>query len=139
MSIYTNTTKPVNDGNGHRHRRRSPRRHFRNQQRTAVIRAVTAARLYASGAAPTLSAAATACGSNVHYIAAAVILLRAEDSTLLDRALRGAVPLLAAANQAKRVACLVDAYRAASADDLVAFTRIVGPASIWDNVIAPVI
>jgi hypothetical protein len=91
------------------------------------------------GTLPTLAAAAIACGSNVRYVSAAVTLLRSENSALLSRALCGTMPLLAVASEAKRVASLVSAYRAASADDLAAFTRIIGPANVWDNTIAPVI
>ena len=128
----------------HRHRRRrdhrrSPRRHFRNRQRAAVVRAVTAARVYASGVAPTLAAAAIACGSNVAYVAAAVTLLKSEDGVLLDRALRGATPLLAAASEAGAVARLVSAYRGASPDDLATFTRTIGVANIWDEILVPVL
>jgi hypothetical protein len=127
------------NGNGRRHRYRSPRRHFRNQQRAAVLRAVTAAKIYLDGTLPTLAAAAIACGSNVHYVGAAVTLLKSENGVLLGRVLRGAMPLLAAAREAKRVASLVSAYREASADDLVVFTRVIGPANLWDNAIVPVI
>jgi len=112
---------------------------IRNRQRAAVVRAVTAARLYATGAAPTLAAAAIACGSNVAYVAAAVTLLKSEDSGLLDRALRGATPLLAAASEARAVARLVSAYRGASPDDLATFTRTIGVANIWDKILVPVL
>ena len=127
------------NGNGRRHRYRSSRRHFRNQQRAAVIRGVTGAKLYLDGTLPTLATAATACGSNAHYVSAAVTLLKSENSTLLSRALCGAMPLLAAASEAKRVARLISAYREASADDLAGFARAVGPADVWDRVINPVI
>ena len=110
MLEYTPLSPGVNNGSRRPHRRRSSRRHFRNGQQAAVIRAVTAAKLYLGGAVPTLAAAATACGSNVHYVGAAVILLKSENSTLLSRARCGAVPLLAAAREAKRVARLISAY-----------------------------
>jgi len=121
---------------GHRH---SPRRHFRNRQRAAVVRAVTAARLYATGTVPTLTAAAIACGSSVPYVAAAITVLKSEDNGLLDRALRGATPLLAAASEAEAVARLVSAYCGASAGDLAAFTRTIGVANIWDKILVPVL
>ena len=126
-------------GNGRPRRYRSSRRLVRNRQQAAVIRAVTAAKFRLDGTFPTLAAAATACGSNVRYVGAAVTLLKSENSTLLDRALRGAMPLLAAASEAERLARLVSAYREASAEDLPVFARIVGPANIWDNAIAPVL
>jgi hypothetical protein len=102
-----------------------------------VVRAITAARLYASGAVPTLAAAAIACGSSVPYVAAGVTLLKSEDSGLLDRALRGAMPLLVAARGARRVARLISAYRGALSDDLVTFTRTIGVANVWDEIIVP--
>src|SRR5215472_8808304 len=115
MDVLLAQRSSKSNGRGHR---RSPRRHFRNRQRAAVVRAVTAARLYASGAVPTLAAAATACGSNAAYVAAAATLLKSEDGVLLDRVLCGATPLLAAASEAGAVARLVSAYRGASRDDL---------------------
>jgi hypothetical protein len=132
-------------GNSTHHRRRrrghrrSPRRHFRNRQRAAVVRAVTAGRLYASGAVSTLAAAAIACGSNVAYVAAAVTLLKSENNVLLDRALHGATPLLAAASEVGAVARLVSAYRGAGSDDLAAFTRTIGVANVWDQILVPVL
>jgi len=138
LSSIVNLPVKLN-GNGRSRRYHSSRRLFRNQQRAAVIRAVTGAKIYLDGTLPTLAAAAIASGSNAHYVGAAVTLLKSENSTLLSRALRGAMPLLAAANEAKRVARLVSAYRAASADDLAMFTRIIGPANVWDDAIAPVI
>ena len=44
-------------GHQAKRRNRSPRRHFQNGQRAAVVRATAAARLYATGQAPTLTRA----------------------------------------------------------------------------------
>jgi hypothetical protein len=75
----------------------------------------------------------------VPYVAAAVTLLKSEDSGLLDRTLRGATPLLAAASEAGAVARLVSAYRGVSPDDLATFTRTIGVANIWDKILVPVL
>jgi hypothetical protein len=90
-------------------RHRSARRHFRHGHRAAVIRAITAAKLYIDEAIPNLTTAAECCGSNVVYVTAAVILLRSENTALQERVLKGHVPLLTAAAQVKQVANLVTA------------------------------
>jgi hypothetical protein len=84
-----------------------------------------------------VSEAATACGSNAVYVAAAVVLLEAENSTLLDQVLTGQVPLLAAVEEIKRLAELVAAYRKASAADRVQFARTIGPSTLFDNSLVP--
>jgi hypothetical protein len=66
-------------------RNRSSRRHFRHGHRAAVMRAITAAKLYLKKTIPHLGIAAEACGSNVTYVTAAVILLRSENATLLKQ------------------------------------------------------
>src|SRR6185436_1040173 len=86
---------------------RSSRRHFRGRKRAAVLRAMTAARLYLDQTAPTLAAAAVECGSNERYVRAAVILIKTENAVLVDRALFGQVNLLKAAHDAQRLADLV--------------------------------
>jgi hypothetical protein len=87
--------------NGARRRRQSARRHFRGGCRAAVMRATTGARLYLDGKAPSLAAAAEACGSNIHYVRAAIALLKAEDPSLLNGALGGWVSLAEAADQVR--------------------------------------
>ncbi len=120
-----------------RRRYRSARRHFRGYQRAAVLRALTGAKGYRNGWFSTVSEAATACGSNAVYVAAAVVLLEAENSTLLDQVLTGQVPLLAAVEEIKRLAELVAAYRKASAADRVQFARTIGPSTLFDNSLVP--
>ena len=96
------------------------------------MRAITAAKLYVSGELRTLAKAAEACGSNAKYVKAATVLLKAGDEVLLNRVLAGDEPLLAAANQAKRIADLISAYRSANNADRVAFARICGAEAILD-------
>jgi hypothetical protein len=112
--------------------RQSSRRHFRNGRRSAALRAVTAARLYATGAITSLDNAAQACGSNRIYVKAATTLLKAENETVLQRVLAGQEPLVVAAHLARRTADLVFAYRCAGAADRVAFARTCGTEAIFD-------
>jgi hypothetical protein len=111
---------------------RSARRQFRHGHRAAVLRAITAAKLYLNKTIPHLGIAAEACGSNTAYVTAAVILLRSENATLLKQAGVGQVPLLAAAAQVKQIADLVTAYRTAKDADRVAFARTCGTDQILD-------
>jgi len=113
-------------------RNQSARRHFRNGQCAAALRAITAAKLYRSGELRTLAKAAEACGSNGKYVKAAAVLLKAEDETLRNRVLAGDEPLLAAAIKAKPIADLISAYRSANNADRVAFARICGAEAILD-------
>jgi hypothetical protein len=95
-------------------------------QRLAALRAITGAKLYLTGWFATLRAAAKAVGSNTHYLTAAIILLRSENTSLLNRVLSGKMPLLAAAVQMKQLAKLVTAYRSSSAADLKGFRDLTG-------------
>ena len=79
------------------------------------------------------------CGSNVAYIRAALILIETNNTALIRRVEVGDVPLMKAAQAAHDVAGLVKAYRTANAEDHVAFAKIVGPATIFDNMIVPAI
>jgi hypothetical protein len=128
-------------------RRQSPRRHFRNGHRAAVVRATTGARLYLDKAVPSLAAAAESCGSNVQYIQAAVALLQANDPSLLNLAMAGWVSLIRAANQARlrrkmeRVTVdeAVASWRVWTPEQRAEFGRGAGVADVWDHAIAPVL
>ena len=119
--------------------RRSSRRHFRDGQCAAALRAITGARLYLGKQVPSLAEAAVSVGSNIPYIAAAITLIKAEDATLRERVLEGHVTLFAAATQVQQVADLVSAYRAATTDDLVALGRTVGAERLFTDVIERVL
>jgi hypothetical protein len=131
---------PLAETTRHRQRRhyRSSRRHFKDGKRAAALRAITAARLYASGAI-TLEAAATSCGSNVAYVKAAATLLKAENRALLDNVLIGSVGLLRAAAQVRRLVDFLEAYRKASPEDLVKGARAIGVNKVWADLIEPAI
>jgi hypothetical protein len=92
-----------------RRRHRSARRRFRHGQCAAVIHALTAAQLYIDSKVSTLVAAAESCGSNVHYVRAAIILLKADNASLISRVLAGRMPLLAAAAEAQPLVNLITA------------------------------
>jgi hypothetical protein len=126
----------VGNGNGHKRQYRSSRRHFDHGVRAAAARAFTGACLYVEGDV-TLGIAAMMAGSNPRYVEAAVAILKAEDTAIVRHVLAGQLSLLAAAEQIHRRANLVAAYRAASADDLLALGRVAGPSAIWDSIVAP--
>src|SRR5262245_11974131 len=105
----------------------------------AAVRAVTAAGLYLDHRLPSLAATALGCGSCVTYVQAALILIKSENATVLERALRGQMPLQAAAKQVKQVADLVAAYRKANAADRVAFAKAIGPTALFDSALVPAI
>jgi hypothetical protein len=101
-----------------------PRRAANNSR--AALKAVTGARLWASGQAETPAVAAACSGSTPGYVRAAAVILKSEDEPLLDVVLRGEISLLKAAKQARRVANLINAYRNATRNDLVKVAKIVG-------------
>jgi len=115
------------------------RRQFRNGRRLAAVRAITAAKLYLSKAVPTLKAAVEACGTNYNYVRAAIILLKAENTSLLARVVAGEILILAAAREVERLSKLVASYRAATANDHVAFAKIVGPTVLFDDMLVPAV
>jgi predicted ATPase len=117
-------------------RRQSARRHFRHGQRAAAVRAFTAAQLYLNNTISTLEAAAEACGSNVAYVQAAIILLRADNASLVHDVRCGRVPILQAARKAQRLVNLITAYREAKDPDRVAFARACGTEAIFNVLVA---
>jgi hypothetical protein len=121
----------------HRYQRRG--RHLRDGQCAAASRADTAARILLGlpVSAGSLAIAARMCGSNVAYVAAAVVLIQAEDASLSTRVRRGHVPLLEAAESVKSRAALIKAFRKAAPADLAALSRTVGVDRVFDSVIAP--
>jgi pyrroline-5-carboxylate reductase len=120
-----------------RRRYRSARRHFRDRQCAAALRAFTAAELHLSGKVKSLDAAAASCGSNPAYVRGAITILHAEDAQLRERVLTGEVSLLIAARSASGAAKLVAAWRTASAADRVTLARTVGPTILFDSALVP--
>jgi hypothetical protein len=101
------------------------------------VRALTAAQLYLDGKVPSLAAAALSCGSCRTYVQAALILLRSENATMVERVRRGHLLLPVAAKQMKQVADLVAAYRIARGEDRVLFAKIIGPTTLFDTALVP--
>jgi hypothetical protein len=99
----------------------------RARRRSAALQALTAARLLAAGMADSAVSAAAMTGSNPAYVGYAVTVLKVEDQVLISRILTGQVSLPRAAQQAKRVADLIHAYRSASEADIIQAVKIVGP------------
>jgi hypothetical protein len=123
--------------NGMRRRgRQSARRRFDHGCRLAALRAITAARLHLKHGMK-VKMAARACGSNTGYVTAAAILLRSENSTLIEKVLHGDVSILDAAHEVQRLGDLVAAYRQASASDHVAFAKAIGPTCLFDSSLVP--
>jgi hypothetical protein len=127
-------------------RQRAPvrrrRRHFRNGHRVAVVRAFTAARLYLNGQVPSLASAAEACGSNIRYIAAAVVLLKGDDPSLPDRVIKGWDSLTETANRVRKIVnveAAVSSWRVWTPEQRAEFGRGAGVADIWDDAIVPTI
>jgi hypothetical protein len=123
--------------NGNGRHRRSARRHFENGQRLAALRALTAGKLVLNGTFRSVAEAVISCGSNQHYVDAALVLLKAEDPALLETVLAGEKSLLVAANEMKVVAILVSTLRQATDTDLATLGRIVGAGQVFDRVVVP--
>jgi hypothetical protein len=133
LDISTSYQSVHRDRHPVRGRRRRPgRRRFRD---LAALRAVTAAKLFATGSLPSMVAAAEACGSNP----AAIVLLKSENSVLIDRVLRGHVPLLTAAKEVRRLAEAVHTFRQLTLADRPVFTRIIGPGELFDTTVSPAV
>jgi hypothetical protein len=118
---------------------RSSRRHFENGTRRAVRRAFTAAEFYLGGMLPTLRVAAKTCVVAKSYVSAAVTILKTEDDMLKAAVLDGTVNLFAAAKAMAQTAEFIAAFRATDSADRYAFTRAVGTAAVWDDLIMPVL
>jgi hypothetical protein len=84
---------------------------------------------------PTLAAAAEGCGSNVSYVQGAIVLLKANNASLVSEVVAGRVPLLQAAAQMRRLVDLIAAYRDAKDPDRVAFAKTWGIDKIFDTLV----
>ena len=97
-----------------------------------ALRAITGARGFAVGAFPTLEMAALSCGSHRSSVAAATIILKAEDSALLADVITGRKPLLATARSILHAANLIDSFRRASGAERQIFARVITPGALFD-------
>src|SRR5262249_17286552 len=69
---------------------------FRHGVCRRAVRALTGAELYLRGGI-TLLQAALSVGSNHHYVAAGIVLIKSGDVSLIEKVVRGDVSILAAA------------------------------------------
>jgi hypothetical protein len=115
------------------------RRQMQNGHRLAALRALTAATLCREKNW-SVAMAATSCGSNIVYVEALLTVLRSENTTLLQRVLKGEVSIVAAARAMKRIARLVSAFRGTTAAEHAVFGRIVvivGAGTVSDTMVVP--
>jgi|AmaraimetFIIA100_FD_contig_71_2614661_length_769_multi_2_in_0_out_0_2 hypothetical protein len=138
-ALFTHRGSKNNGGNRRHYRSRG--RRVRHGQQAAVVRALTAAKLYIDGAAPSFVAAAAMCGSCPQYVEAAFTLTKSGDAALLRDVVRGETPLLAAAKRVRELVALVDAYHRAKDKPhaLARFGQTIGAEILFDSVITPAI
>jgi hypothetical protein len=111
------------------------------------LRAFTGAELYLDKRFTTLAKTAEACGSNVTYIRAALVLIKNGDQMTREEVLTGHLPLLVVANRARRrrkaeritPAEAVMGWKRWTPEQRAEFGRVAGVAEIWDCAISPVI
>jgi hypothetical protein len=116
--------------------RQSARSQFRNGERVAVMRAMTAARLHRGEriAPPSLAGASAMCGASLPYVAAMEVLLKAEDTQLLNQVFSGGISLTDAANMVRNRAKLISAWRTASPEDRIIAIRAINPEDVLNDV-----
>jgi hypothetical protein len=88
----------------------------------AALHALCAARQVLDGRSPSIKKAYRACGANLVYTRAAVILLRAGNSALVAEVIAGEVPLLSAAKEVAGRVRLAELFCQSSPEDRAAFT-----------------
>ena len=120
-----------------RSERQRPGRQIRNGQRAAALKAIAAAKFYLRGDYPTIEIATESHGVCIGYVRAAEVLLRAGNKTVIDRVLSGKLPLLAAADELRRMVELVEAYRNARPQDLARAARVVGAETLFSTMVEP--
>jgi hypothetical protein len=130
--------------NRHERRKRErlarPSSCHRKRHQAAAYRAICAAKFLLDGLDLTLQDAALMFASTPQYIAAAIVVLQAEDQQLLKRVLTGDISLLKAAADVKTRAALFAAYRAASrADRLAVVDEILGSTPVPDQPAGPAV
>jgi hypothetical protein len=116
-------------------RRQKHRSKIQNGFYLPALQAVTAAKGFIAGQFPTLAIAALSCGSSRGSVAAAVVIIKTEDSVLLADVLRGRKPLLATARSITNAVSLIDAFRKASSVERKIFGRVITPETIFDQVV----
>ena len=77
----------------------------------------------------------TRAESNRTYTSAAVLLLKAADTALLENVLDGSVSMLEAAASVKNAVRMIEAFDAGSTAERRLFGQVVGPAKVFDDVV----
>jgi hypothetical protein len=108
-----------------RRARQSSRARTRNGICKAAARAFTGGQLYVQGQM-TLAQAAISVGSNVHYIMAAVLLIKSHDMRLIDDAVHGNISIQAAAKLVEPQVMAIEAIKQANPANLKAIYRETG-------------
>ena len=114
-------------------------RNLANARRNTVERALLAADLHLDRVTltgPTIKQSAALAGICVPYAAAAVAI--ADDPAARAAALAGKITILDAAKAAARET-LADHFARATQAEWLEAARVIGPAVIWDRMIAPVV
>ncbi len=81
--------------------------------------------------------AAAVAGCSRSLIDAARVILESQDQALLRVVLSGQITLIPAAATVRRRVRLIESFKAASPDDLVELGRAIGPATLFDSLVAP--
>jgi hypothetical protein len=120
-----------NGGNGahHRHRRRPQ---FLDGDCLAAMRGYAGAK-FTLDYNVSIADASRWTGSNPNYVAAMLEVIATNDAALLRAVLRGHVPVLLAAEQAKKFNRLLKAYQAATPATKAAFCERVGADKLFDE------
>jgi hypothetical protein len=115
------------------------RRYHRRQHAHATARAFAGARsiLGITVQPKTQAEAAKLFASTPQYIAAAITLLEAEAPDLIERVLRGHIPLLEAAQTVRKRVRLIKAYREADRSDRKALGNAIGVDVVFDETVGP--
>jgi len=146
-----------------RRARVSHRARFRNGILRAALQALTGAKLYLQGDM-TLEQAAISVGSNIRYIMAAVLLIKANDQDLISEVLHGDISILAAAKLVKPQVVVIETLKSANSANLAAIydathftnnlTKLLvdtppagrteaaaklGANTVWDQMVSPLI
>ena len=110
-----------------------------SERENTILRAFTGAGMLTGQVIRAASVREAACSVSVcpGYIAAARIVLATEDEVLVREVLRGCLPLMTAAHQARTREKLIRGFQNATSADLKAFADTVGVANLFDTVIAP--
>jgi hypothetical protein len=76
-------------------------------------------------------------GCSLPYVMAMVAILKSEDWSTFNKAMRGDLPILQAAAIVRTRSRLVDAFRKASFADRVALVKTIGAEKVFDEALVP--